>query len=150
MDITGAERAIEDISAVSEAALWSTTYERLSPFGSLMRIENSALPGTPDVFARLRHPKTNAVGSGWIELKWCDTLRDPIKIRSLRLSQCSWAAEWSTAGERVTMLLHTGSWYFMISPHLWQTILDGKCKLDDLGDASSKFPLNRILKWITT
>ena len=154
-----------DGSRMTESALWATVRDALSPFGILHRVENSCPPtGMPDVFYSLRHPRTGAVGTGWIELKhiaaWPARTETRVHIPSLTIDQVRWQEEWSAAGVRVTMILRTPSGFHMLpAGPLWRALLaENGVIRDDLFSIISgvatvglgRFPKGAILSCLTS
>lgn len=96
----------------SEHALWVTARRRLGPYGRLVRVENRAGPGTPDVYYCLRGR------SGWIELKEDRPPRpgQPVRLRTLTLDQVIWLEEEARAGGRAWLLARLGRAYALLTP----------------------------------
>ncbi len=89
--------------------IWTRTREHLSPFGKLVRVENPADPGTPDVCYLLRrYPRVPPV-CGWLELKlvpaWPARRSTPLVIDHLTREQVNWATSWALTGGRVFALV---------------------------------------------
>lgn len=96
----------------SERALWVRARRALAPYGRLVRVENRAEPGTPDVAYCLLGVE------GWLELKE-DPLPKPgapIKLRELTLGQVLWAEAWHAAGGRAWLLAQLGRSYALLTP----------------------------------
>jgi len=94
-------------------------------------VENSVLPGTPDVCCTL----------GWIELKlgkWPKTNRGRVNI-DLRTSQRVWMKRWSAVGGRCWTLTFINSEFFLHK---------GVWAADNFGDALElEFRANAFATW---
>jgi hypothetical protein len=83
---------------MSEPALWRQLRAHLTPFGRMVRVENSCEPGTPDVAYCLQNRVTGRFASGWIELKhindWPARPGTPTRFEELTLEQVLWIENW--------------------------------------------------------
>lgn len=113
----------------SERALWTTSRDKLKPFGRMERVENRVGKGTPDVCFALRLPSTQLVGVGWLELKqldrWSVHERTPIIFRSLTLEQVCWHEDWCRAGGRSFFLLQVQKTYLLVSGRQGRIVYEG-------------------------
>lgn len=96
----------------SERALWVTARRHLTPYGKLVRIENAASLGTPDVCYCLLGRM------GWLELKEDRAPRagKPVRLESLKLEQVLFLEDWERAGGRAWLLAQLGRSYALLSP----------------------------------
>jgi hypothetical protein len=99
---------------MTEKALWRALRPHLNvEHWHAIRVENPALPGTPDV---------NYVGhgvEGWIELKqiasWPKDKRDLVRIPHYRPEQKEWLSTRFAKGGRCYMLLQAGRRWLLLS-----------------------------------
>lgn len=100
----------------------------LSPYGRLVRVENPAAPGTPDVYYSFPGGRR-----GWIELKhlddWPMRHDTPIRIPHLTLDQVMWMEEETRMGGRAFLLLQIRRHYLLLLPPtvrlVWSCQLNG-------------------------
>lgn len=142
-----------------ESNFWRTVNLHLFPFGRLVRVENSALAGTPDVNYVLTRPKPGSLpASGWIELKHLDDYPDrrmtPIVIKHLELEQVLFLEDWAAAGGRAWMLLKAPPWILLFDHVGTRGVYERNVAACD-GPAVAKvaglgkFPTGAILKALT-
>lgn len=100
---------------MSERALWHRLRAALCPYGWLLRVENIASPGTPDVAYCF-----TGGHAGWFELKylknWPIRAKTPVRIPTLTADQCTCLEEIEAAGGAAWLLLQVGPWYGLLPP----------------------------------
>lgn len=113
---------------MSERDLWDTAKNGLSPFGLLLRVENSCEKGTFDVCYLLRrYPKVAPV-SGWLELKYVPKLPakgTTVRIDHLTKDQVLFGEAWRNAGGRAWMLLQIENHYLLLTVSSMRAIYEG-------------------------
>lgn len=140
-----------------EAGLWATLHRTCGPFGRMVRVENPADPGTPDVAYVLWHRGRTA--QGWCELKRIDEwpkrpetpvrLAEPERVRV----QAIWQDQWEKAGGRATTLLRVGrESFFFLPPWLLNRMAQGAIMRNDLIEACAMktegIQAGRWLEWL--
>lgn len=143
---------------MSEDALWARTREHLGPLGRLVRVENPAGPGTPDVCYLLsRYPKVAPV-CGWLELKhvpeWPKRPTTTFRIDKLSLDQVNWHTHWALAGGRVSTLLQVASDLIVMDFRLLAQVFGGAHTRSSLLASAPLvsprlFPTAELVKWLT-
>lgn len=142
-----------------EATFWRSVSLNLSPFGKMVRVENGAGAGTPDVAYVLTRPKPGSLpASGWIELKQLDDYptkpMTPIVLKHLTLEQVLFAEDWSAAGGRAWMLLKATPWILLFDVVGIRGVYEKNVAAAD-GPAIArvagfgKFPTGALLKALT-
>ncbi len=109
---------------MSERQLWYDLREQLRPYGWLLRVENVASPGTPDVaYVLYGH-------AGWLELKylksWPARGQIPVRIPSLTAAQCVCLESIAKAGGAAWLCLQIAGWYGLLPPHAARGIFRGQ------------------------
>ena len=141
-----------------ESSLWSTTSAALSPFGKLVRLENSIGKGEGDVVYCLRRPKPGSLAAtGFLELKVAERqVRDstPIRPHHLTLDQVLFTEGWASAGGRAFLLLRMPPWYLLFDPPGIRGLYDGavsrgRAELVAVVAEHGRFPLGPILRALT-
>ena len=121
---------------MTESSDWQAVHRALSPFGRLIRVENHACLGTPDVWARLR-----GVGM-WLELKHLPNLpkrpATKIRIEHLTLDQVLWLEAEQAAGGRAWLLLHAGADWFLCAPDVARGLYEARYTAEELGAACTE------------
>ena len=139
---------------MTEAALWTTTRGALSPYGRLVRVENPATPGTPDVYYSFPGGRR-----GWIELKhldeWPARFDTPIRIPHLTLDQVMWMEEEVRMGGRAFLLLQVEQCYMLVLPKHARLIFDCQMVKEDVLDraliaARGQFPALGVVQLLRT
>lgn len=140
---------------MNESYLWTVVREKLSPFGSLARVENKLGLGMPDVVYSLEHPKTGIRGNGWLELKNLARLParpdTPLVIAHLTKEQVDWARDWTGS---VHMLLRAGNWFLLFDPAQMREIYNREMTASQATDVAlvcrnGKFPTGDLVRWLT-
>lgn len=138
----------------SERSLWHTAKRRLSPYGSLERIESPLVKGVPDVvYCLLSH-------TGWLELKeldaWPVRPLTPIRIPSLQLEQVLFMENWIRRPSfgSAFLLLQVERSYLLVDAVLTRKIFERKAVRTDLelnADVIGhhKFPTGEIVRVLT-
>lgn len=144
---------------MSEARYWSDHVRpALAPFGRLVRVENAADLGTPDVAYCLRTAPGAPAAAGWIELKHLPAAptraATPLRIPHLTVDQVRWGEEWTAAGGRCWFLLRAGTEHFLTQPPWPRAIYRGEVTAAALADVAAvyavgRFPAGRVLKALT-
>jgi len=130
---------------------------KLSGFGKLVRIENAAQLGTPDVAYCLRFGLTEPAAAGWIELKHLDSAPKrggTIKIDHLTIEQVQFMEGWTAAGGRAWLLIRIDSYHLLLRASSARPLFRGERTLTGLLDeaavwSNSAFPAGRILRELT-
>lgn len=113
--------------------MWDYTGQRLRPFGRVIRVENPACPGTPDVYYVF--PSSTGARTGWMENKHLDkrpTTYTPLLIPTLTLAQVTWAEDEVKAGGRSTLLLRVGKAFFLLAPRVIRGVYNRQLTYDIL------------------
>ena len=140
-----------------ESGLWTTLHRACSPFGRMIRVENPADPGTPDVAYVLWYRGRTA--QGWCELKridgWPKLAHTPIRLEHAERvrTQAIWQEQWESAGGRATTLLRIGpETFFFLPPWLLKRMAQGAVGRDELfAGAAMKtegIQTGRWLEWL--
>jgi hypothetical protein len=144
---------------MSEDALWRRTRAALGPYGLLVRVENPADPGTPDVCYLLRRRPAEEPVCGWLELKHMTTRpvrpTTPFRIDKLTLDQVTWHAWWSAAGGRVHTLLQVDRDVLLLTPLTIGRVFRGELTWPDVVDealivGAVTFPTAELVKALTS
>jgi hypothetical protein len=81
---------------MKEARLWETVKRNWGPYAKLMRVENTCLPGTPDLYVALQGR------SAWVELKlikgFPKRVGSPVTIEHFTNEQKLWLFTFGNAG----------------------------------------------------
>ena len=121
---------------MTESSDWQAVHRALSPFGRLIRVENPACLGTPDVWARLR-----GVGM-WLELKHLDALparvETKVRLPKLTIEQVLWLEAEQAAGGRAWLLLHAGADWFLCAPDVARGLYEARYTAEELGAACTE------------
>lgn len=138
--------------------IWARAHAALGPYGRLVRVENAAETGTPDVnYLLRRYPKVSPV-CGWLELKlvpeWPARPTTTIKVDSLTREQVNWATSWALAGGRCFCLLQVGRTVMLLDHQTLGQLFAGAHRRTSLIDsalvsADGEFPAAAILKRLT-
>lgn len=143
---------------MSEANLWRRTDNNLGPHGKLVRVENPACPGTPDVNYLLRRYPALAPVCGWVELKfeeeWPRRAKSIFRISKLNLDQVNWHTSWALAGGRVSTLLQVDTTILVLDHRLLAQVWAGDHTRASLLAAAplvsdKVFPTAGLVKWLT-
>jgi hypothetical protein len=142
---------------MTEAIFWRDTVKPyLSPFGVMHRVENTVETGTPDVTYTLRHPTTNLVASGWIELKETTLPVRPttiVRFKRFTAEQADWLYDWAKVGGRAWLLVRLGNKFSLIDGLYAPSIQQGVSLSMFWGYSAVRgdnaFPAGRILKCLT-
>jgi hypothetical protein len=134
---------------VSERALWDAVRGAFSPFGRLVRVENPADPGTPDVCYVLRGRPVDPPVTGWIELKhenrWPSGRHTPLFVGSLTREQVNWHTFWALKGGRVATILQVDRSYLLLDHlRLGNLFSSGLTRGDLEGDPGVPWGENRL------
>ena len=130
----------------------------LSSFGMIVRVENAARIGTPDVAYCLRPTKLSPAVSGWLELKSIPTLparaSTKLTVPHLTKEQVDWQIEWMVAGGRVFTLIRIEDRHVLVRPGVLKRLYQHELAVCDLLDLASvfaigAFPAGRVLKCLT-
>lgn len=141
---------------MSEASLWALVRNKLSPYGRLLRIEDSLSRGTPDVAYALR--RQNIVIEGWIELKhlnhWPAGEQTPIIAPSLTIEQVIWQEEHFRYGGRSCMILQIGASYLCLKPTAIRVLYERSFTCESIRQTATicseqKFPTVKMLEVLT-
>lgn len=139
----------------SETALWKATKKYLSPFGTLIRIENRVDIGTPDIVYCLKFLHRPSA-TGVIELKEADRpAREttPVDV-GLSREQSHWLSAWKASGGRAFVLLQVQRAYFLFADD-FEWLYDGKPRLAELAFRARArswkkgFPIRDVLNELT-
>ena len=99
---------------MTERTDWLSLRARLGSLGRLVRVENAAGAGTPDVCYCFRGV------TGWLELKhalaWPRRLTTPLRVPSLTLEQVRWLIDWRAAGGIAWLWLRVERDEFLMTP----------------------------------
>lgn len=108
----------------TERQMWDYMRPRLQPFGRVIRVENPAYLGTPDVYYlfkrfRFREGVEYPAFSGWLELKHIGGppigSMTPIWHDDLTLDQVTWLEDEAAGGGRAHLLLRCGRAYTLMN-----------------------------------
>ena len=133
---------------MTERNHWVGLRSRLMPYGTVVRVENPAYNGTPDVCYCLLGV------TGWLELKhidaWPARASTPVLVASLTLDQVNWAKMWERAGGKAGMLLSVGTYEFLLDPHQIGWLFERKMTQKDLAACYHPRSTGELVKWLTT
>lgn len=143
---------------MTEANFWARARDHLSPFGKLVRVENPADPGTPDVCYLMRRYPTVPPVTGWLENKhvpdWPKRTATALIIDKLTREQVNWATAWACAGGRVFALLQVGRSVLLLDHRTLAQVFarehtQTSLRAGALVVADGRFPTAEVVKCLT-